>query len=94
MEHHLKAIEILPLKVSTEYRAPIFKSLFEYLNLAKTIINVKLTYCRLFKMILHCLLSHLKASFHLFTAQQRVGLNMKYINNCQIMSPLSVNHFL
>lgn len=39
-------------------------------NLTKTImIVIKLTYCRLFTMFLHCLLSHLKASFHLFTAQ-------------------------
>lgn len=37
---------------------------------SKTIVNaISLTYCRLFAMFLHCLLCHLKASFHLFTAQ-------------------------
>lgn len=58
-------------------------------------IDIKLTYCRLFTMFLHCLLSHLKASFHLFTAQQRVELNMKYIKrHYQTMNPFSESPFL
>lgn len=70
VEGQLQAIEILPARASTEYKAPFLKLVLNCLNLAKTIIIViKLTYCRLFTMVLHCLLSHLKASFHLFTAQ-------------------------
>lgn len=37
--------------------------------LTKRAINIKLTCCMFITLFWHCLLSHFKASFHLFTAQ-------------------------
>lgn len=48
--------------------------------LTRRAINIKLTCCMFITMFLHCLLSHFKASFHLFTAQHSKKWNLYIVN--------------
>lgn len=61
-------------------------------ELTKGTFNRKLTCCMFITMLLHCLLSHFKASFHLFTAHHSKEWKL-YTNHESIsQEPLSSNH--
>lgn len=62
------------------------------INLVKRTITMKLTCCVFITMFLHCLLSHLKASFHLFTAQHSKEWKLKMNRESILREPFSSKH--